>query len=73
MSRALVLVALVAAALSARPATAAAEPVTLRLASVAPEGTAFARELRAFGREVQAATHDTVTVKWYCRASPATS
>ncbi|MCU1276866.1 MAG: Extracellular solute-binding protein, family 7 [bacterium] len=42
-----------------------AEPVTLRLASVAPDGTAWARELKAFGREVTASTHDNVQVKWY--------
>jgi TRAP-type C4-dicarboxylate transport system substrate-binding protein len=42
-----------------------AEPVTLRLASVAPDGTAWARELKAFGREVTAATHENVQVKWY--------
>jgi TRAP-type transport system periplasmic protein len=49
--------------LAGRAATA--DPVTLRIASVAPEGTAWAREMRAFGREVAAATHDEVQVKWY--------
>jgi TRAP-type C4-dicarboxylate transport system substrate-binding protein len=44
---------------------AAAEPVTLRMASVTPEGTAWARELRAFGREVAASTRDQVLTKWY--------
>jgi len=52
--------ALVAAAPCAR-----AEPVTLRLASVAPDGTAWARELKAFGREITGSTHDEVQVKWY--------
>jgi TRAP-type C4-dicarboxylate transport system substrate-binding protein len=42
-----------------------AEPVTLRLASVAPDGTLWARELKAFGREVSAATHENVLIKWY--------
>ena len=47
-------------------ATAAhADPVTLRLATVAPDGTAWARELKAFGREIAASTHDNVRVKWY--------
>jgi TRAP-type C4-dicarboxylate transport system substrate-binding protein len=45
--------------------SAHADPVTLRLASVVPDGTAWARELRAFGREVAASTHDAVQVKWY--------
>jgi TRAP-type C4-dicarboxylate transport system substrate-binding protein len=61
MKRALwLLLTLVALAGPAR-----AEPVTLRLASVAPDGTAWAREFRAFGREVAAATHDQVKIKWY--------
>jgi TRAP-type C4-dicarboxylate transport system substrate-binding protein len=51
--------------LLAAAAPALAEPVTLRLASVAPDGTAWAREFRAFGREVAAATHDQVKIKWY--------
>jgi TRAP-type transport system periplasmic protein len=42
-----------------------AEPVTLRLASVAPDGTLFSRELKAFSREVTTATHDNVQIKWY--------
>lgn len=45
--------------------SARAEPITLRMATVAPDGTAWAREMRAFGREVAAATHDNVQVKWY--------
>ena len=44
---------------------ARAEPVTLRLASVLPEGTAWARELRAFGREVAASTQHEVQIRWY--------
>src|SRR5207253_8784747 len=55
--------ALVAALLLA--SVAHAEPVTLRLATVAPDGTGWARELKAFGREVTTATHDNVQVKWY--------
>jgi TRAP-type C4-dicarboxylate transport system substrate-binding protein len=46
-------------------APAAADPVTLRMASVAPDGTSWAREMRAFGREVAAATHEQVQTKWY--------
>jgi TRAP-type transport system periplasmic protein len=44
---------------------AGADPIVLRMASVAPEGTAWARELKAFGREVQASTNDEVQIKWY--------
>ncbi|HEY1584640.1 MAG TPA: TRAP transporter substrate-binding protein DctP, partial [Polyangia bacterium] len=46
-------------------APAAADPVILRLASVAPDGTLWARELRAFQREVTGVTHDGVQIKWY--------
>jgi TRAP-type transport system periplasmic protein len=46
-------------------APAAADPIVLRLSSVAPEGTLWARELKAFGREVSSATHDAVSIKWY--------
>ncbi|HEY1585422.1 MAG TPA: TRAP transporter substrate-binding protein DctP [Polyangia bacterium] len=52
-------------ALFAIAPAARAEPVTLRLASVAPDGTAWARELKAFGREIGASTRDEVQVKWY--------
>jgi TRAP-type C4-dicarboxylate transport system substrate-binding protein len=42
-----------------------ADPVTLRFASIVPEGTGWARELRAFGREVVTQTHENVQIKWY--------
>ncbi|HUS66217.1 MAG TPA: TRAP transporter substrate-binding protein DctP [Kofleriaceae bacterium] len=42
----------------------AAEPVTLRLASVVPDGTAWARELKAFAREVHQLTDGRVLIKW---------
>ena len=45
--------------------TAAADPVVLRMASIAPEGTGWARELKAFAREVAAQTEGEVTIKWY--------
>jgi TRAP-type C4-dicarboxylate transport system substrate-binding protein len=50
-------------ALAARPAVAG--PVLLKMAAVAPEGTAWARELRAFSREIESATHGELKVKWY--------
>lgn len=46
--------------------TAHAEPVTtLRMAAIAPDGTAWARELHAFARDVESATRGEVRVKWY--------
>jgi TRAP-type C4-dicarboxylate transport system substrate-binding protein len=44
---------------------AAAEPQhRLRIATAAPDGTAFAREFRAFARDVEASTNGEVQVKW---------
>jgi TRAP-type C4-dicarboxylate transport system substrate-binding protein len=48
--------------------TAHAEPVTLRMATIAPEGTAWARLLRTFSREVETLTQGSVKVKWYLSA-----
>jgi TRAP-type C4-dicarboxylate transport system substrate-binding protein len=42
-----------------------ADPVTLRMASAVPEGTAWAREGHAFARDVEALTEGQVRVKWY--------
>lgn len=61
MTRALLL----AMVLTAAATRAHAEPVTLRLATVAPDGTGWARELKAFGREISTSTHDDVLIKWY--------
>jgi TRAP-type C4-dicarboxylate transport system substrate-binding protein len=44
---------------------ARAEPVTLRLASIAPDGTVWAHELRQFARDVESATDGEVRIKWY--------
>ncbi|MCU1283484.1 MAG: C4-dicarboxylate transporter [bacterium] len=44
---------------------AAAEPVTLRFATVAPEGTGWAREFKAFARDAEALSNGQVRVKWY--------
>ncbi|MDB4970579.1 MAG: Extracellular solute-binding protein family 7 [Myxococcales bacterium] len=56
---------LIAAALAFAPAASAADPQTLRMASVTPEGSAWARELHAAGREIAASTREQVLVKWY--------
>lgn len=45
--------------------TARADVHVLRMAAIAPEGTAWARELRAFGRDVETAALGSVKVKWY--------
>jgi len=46
-------------------ATAGAEAVTLRIATVAPDGTSWARELRSWSRELEAATNGAVRIKVY--------
>ncbi len=60
MTRALLVAALVCLAASAR-----GEPVVLRMAVVAPEGTAWAREFHAVSRDVERRTEGRVRVKWY--------
>ncbi|HEX8950251.1 MAG TPA: TRAP transporter substrate-binding protein DctP [Polyangia bacterium] len=52
----------------AASAVARAEPATLRLATVAPQGTGWAREIGAWGRDVETGTHDAVRVKIYYSA-----
>src|SRR4030095_14718138 len=56
---------LLAIALLATSPARANEPVTLRMASVAPDGAAWAREFKAFAREVAASTQGQVQIKWY--------
>jgi TRAP-type C4-dicarboxylate transport system substrate-binding protein len=48
---------------AASPATA--EPIKLRMAAIAPEGTAWARELHALARDVEQQTGGKVLMKWY--------
>jgi TRAP-type transport system periplasmic protein len=52
-------------ALALLSAVAHADPVRLRFASVAPEGTSWAREFAALTREVAAATQGEVQLKFY--------
>jgi TRAP-type C4-dicarboxylate transport system substrate-binding protein len=48
------------------PSTSSAKPGRVqRIATVAPEGTAWARELAAGGRELDVATNGEMRVKWY--------
>jgi TRAP-type C4-dicarboxylate transport system substrate-binding protein len=58
-------VALVAGLVALAPVVAGADPVTLRLATIAPEGTAWARELGAFAREVASTTNGALRIKIY--------
>ena len=44
---------------------ARADEVTLRMGTMAPDGTAWARELKAFARDVETRTAGQVRVKWY--------
>ena len=46
-------------------ANARADGIVLRMAAIAPEGTAWARELHAFSREVASRTNGAVRLKWY--------
>ncbi|MCU1279046.1 MAG: TRAP-type C4-dicarboxylate transport system, substrate-binding protein, partial [bacterium] len=52
-----------AAALTAAPA--GAEPVAVRMASMAPDGTAWARELKAYARDIAALSNGEVRLKLY--------
>ncbi len=56
---------IVAALLLAAAPPARADEFTLRMATMAPDGTAWARELKAFAREIEARTDGRVRVKWY--------
>ncbi len=42
-----------------------ADEVTLRMGTMAPDGTAWARELKAFARQVESGTSGQVRIKWY--------
>jgi TRAP-type C4-dicarboxylate transport system substrate-binding protein len=47
---------------------AGAEPIVLRAATVAPDGSSWANALKAFSREIEQATGGAVRVKWYTNA-----
>jgi len=44
---------------------AAAEPVTLRMGAIAPDGTEWARALKAFARDVEVGSKGELRMKWY--------
>jgi TRAP-type C4-dicarboxylate transport system substrate-binding protein len=59
------LVASICVLLALASPAAAAEPVTLRFATAAPDGTAWARLFRAMGRDIAADSKGAVATKWY--------
>jgi TRAP-type transport system periplasmic protein len=42
-----------------------ADPITLRMAAIAPDGTEWARALKAFANEVETASKGELRMKWY--------
>lgn len=54
-----------AALLLLLPRLVQADPVTLRMAAIAPDGTSWARELKAWARAIESGTGGAVRVKWY--------
>lgn len=52
----------------AAPASADEPNAAFRLATIAPDGTAWAREAHAFARNLEASTSGAVHVKWYLGA-----
>jgi TRAP-type C4-dicarboxylate transport system substrate-binding protein len=57
--------AVLLATIAALGPAAADEPTILRVATVAPDGTAWAREMRAASREFDSRTEGRVKSKWY--------
>lgn len=58
-----------AVVLSGASSGARAEPqVTLRFATIAPEGTSWTRELRAFAAKVETRTQSRVKIRWFTNA-----
>ena len=46
-------------------ASAIAEPIRIRMGTVAPEGSSWAHEFHTLAREIETATHGEVQLKWY--------
>ena len=59
---------LVVALLGASAAARADAPVTLRMATIAPDGSSWARELLAFAAQVDTRTQSRVKVRWFMNA-----
>ena len=60
--------AVAAIAVVATAGVARADPATLRLATIAPQGSGWAREFSAWARDVEAGTHGAVRIKMYYSA-----
>ncbi len=60
MTRALIVGTLLALATAAH-----ADPVTLRMAAIAPDGTEWARALKAYANEVETLSKGELRMKWY--------
>jgi TRAP-type C4-dicarboxylate transport system substrate-binding protein len=65
VSRLAVAAAIVVAAVAALASSAAAEPIVVRMASVAPEGSAWANLLHDWAQELEAVSGGAVRAKWY--------
>jgi TRAP-type transport system periplasmic protein len=63
--RRLAVVAVVVAVVAAVTSSAAADPIVVRMASVAPEGSAWANLLRDWAQELEAVSGGAVRAKWY--------
>ncbi len=59
------LAAFLTVATLASATTAAADPIVLRFATEAPDGTAWARLFRAMGRDIETNSNGALTTKWY--------
>jgi TRAP-type C4-dicarboxylate transport system substrate-binding protein len=69
MTRAAIALAGLAALAPVGTAPARADgPVRLRMAAIAPEGTAWAREIKALSRDIETQTNGQVEMKWYLGA-----
>jgi len=55
----------IALALALLGSLAHADPILLRMAAIAPDGTEWARQARAFANDVEQATQGQVKMKWY--------
>lgn len=64
MRASVVLWASLSVSLGAKPAPAE-EPVVLKFASVAPDGSVLAQEIKRWGADIDAATGGKLKVKWY--------
>jgi TRAP-type C4-dicarboxylate transport system substrate-binding protein len=53
------------AVLCALGSASSADPITLRIATAAPDGTAWARLFRAMGRDIESDSNGALKTKWY--------